>query len=117
NDPAAHGSGDFVYAPADPPQVVNGKVIAVAQSSLPDSDEFSEVHAFWHINQLFDFARGLSHAAAPIFPNENIQPFQMRDEKRNPPRKPAIWSNVTLPDYNEAAANLFGGMGKAYTNN
>ncbi len=96
-----NGSGDYVYPPNDPPPAA-----PVSQSVAADSDEFAEVHAFWHVNQVYDFVRSLSSAAAPLFPTENIPPFQMRDEKRSPRRLPAVWANVTLPDFQDMQANF-----------
>lgn len=94
NDPALHTSGDYVYAPIDAPTG------AVSQSSLPDSDEFAEVHAFAHVNRVFDWFRELSTSAAPIFPGQSIPPLLLAGEKLNPPRKLTVWTNITIPDFN-----------------
>ncbi|MFZ5470347.1 MAG: hypothetical protein ACOZIN_13000 [Myxococcota bacterium] len=92
NDPALHSTGDYVYAPVDSPSG------AVTQASASDSDPFAEIHAFYHVNQIYDWVRGLSAAASPLFPGQNIPPFQLRDEKRQPARKLAVWANLTIPD-------------------
>ncbi|MBI3185824.1 MAG: hypothetical protein HYZ28_27115 [Myxococcales bacterium] len=100
NDPALNDGGSYVFTPFDPPTG------PVSQSQPTDSDPFAEVHAFYHLNSVYDFVRGLSSAAAPIFPGENLQPFRMRDEKRTPPRTPASWANVTLPDVEDMQKNI-----------
>jgi DNA-directed RNA polymerase subunit K/omega len=102
-----NASASWVYPPLDPPaRGAGGRPGPVAQSEPADSDHFSEVHAFFHVNAVFDWVRALSTASAPLFAGENIPPFQMRDEKRNPRRTPAVWTNVILPDLNELQSNL-----------
>jgi hypothetical protein len=95
-------SGDFRYTPVDPP--VNKTVVDPADPS--NSDEFAEVHSFFHVNRVYEWVRGLSATAAPIFPGDGgILPFTMRDERRTPAQEPAIWSNVMFPNVQEIAAN------------
>jgi hypothetical protein len=103
NDPAKHDAGTFEYPPIDPPMP--------GPFSLTDpaaSDDFSEVHAFYQVNREYDWVRGLSTAATPLFPGNQpaISPFMMRDERRVPARKPALWSNVVFPDFNAIIANI-----------
>lgn len=90
-------SGNYVYAPVDPP--VNKMVVESTDRS--NSDEFAEVHSFYHVNRVYDWMRRLSTKARPIFPAQNIQPFMMRDERRVPAQKVAVWSNVMFPNFNE----------------
>ncbi|MFT3706962.1 MAG: MYXO-CTERM sorting domain-containing protein [Archangium sp.] len=89
---------DYAYTPVDPPT----NRTAVVASDLANSDEFAEVHSFYHVNTVYDWMRKLSTTAAPIFgANPMIQPFKMRDEKRMPAVKVAVWSNVMFPNFNE----------------
>lgn len=102
NDPAIHDAGSYVYPPRDPPALVSGSPGPVVQSDPAHSDEFAEVHAFFHVNSVYDWLRGLSVEAAVKFPTQSpaIAPFAMRDERRAPPQKPAVWANVMFPDFN-----------------
>lgn len=102
NDVNAHGSGDYVYQPVDPPDAG-----AIVQADPANTDPFSEVHAFYQVNKQYDWARGLSATAAPLFPGHQpaIVPFQMRDERMG--KKPATWVNVVFPNFNEL---LSGGL-------
>ena len=110
NDVLLHDAGSYVYAPIDPPIVTNGMVGPVVQSDLSHSDEFAEVHAFFHVNQVYDWVRGLSSAAAPLFPANvpAITGFKMRDELRVPARKVALLTNVVFPDISEITSNPLG---------
>lgn len=93
-----NGTGDFVYTPVDPP----ANRTAVVASDLANSDEFAEVHSFYHVNTVYDWMRKLSSTASPIFgSNPAILPFQMRDERRVPSVKVSVWSNVMFPNFNE----------------
>lgn len=110
NDVAKHDAGSFEYPPIDPPQMGAFQLLDPA-----NSDEFSEVHSFYQVNKVYDWVRGLSRAAAPVFPMNQpaITPFRMRDERRMPARKPAIWTNVVFPDFQTILANpacVFNGM-------
>jgi len=94
-------SGDYRYTPADPP--VNKNVVEASDPS--NSDQFAEVHSFYHVNTVYDWMRGLSTAAAPIYgSNPVIAPFKMRDEKLQPPVRVGVWSNVMFPNFNELFA-------------
>lgn len=103
NNVALHDAGSYVYAPIDPP--LGGTSTVVAQTDPAYSDEFSEVHAFVHINSVYDWVEGLSRAANPSF---STPLFQMRDNNpnnRTPTRTVTVWSNITFPDYNEITQN------------
>ncbi len=95
-------SGTYEYPPVDPPM---NKAVVVA-GDLANSDPFAEVHAFYHVNRIFEWVRGLSRAATPIFASPAILPFTMRDERRTPPQQPAVWANVMFPNFNELLSNL-----------
>ncbi len=108
NDPAVHASGDFTYTPVDPPQ---GAAITMADPA--NSDEFAEVHAFFHVNRVYDWVKGLSAAAQAMPGGSAIKPFVMRDELRTPAKKTAVWANVMFPNYNEVIGHFpcgFAGM-------
>jgi hypothetical protein len=92
---------DYAYPPVDPPK---NKTL-VASSDPANSDPFAEVHAFYHVNTVYEWVRGLSRSAKPIFPNQPIEPFKMRDEKRVPAQKVAVWTNVMLPNIQEIVAD------------
>lgn len=95
------GRTDYVYAPVDPPT----NRTTVLASDLANSDPFAEVHSFYHVNTVYDWMRKLSVSAAPIYgTNPMIQPFRMRDERRTPAVKVAVWSNVMFPNFNELFA-------------
>ncbi|MCC6334371.1 MAG: hypothetical protein IT380_10335 [Myxococcales bacterium] len=97
-------TGDYVYTPGDPP--VNKMVVEAADPS--NSDEFAEVHSFFHVNTVYDWMRRLSVKANGLYAgNPAIAPFQMRDERRMPPQKPAVWANVMFPNFNELLAGGF----------
>ncbi|MBK7859571.1 MAG: hypothetical protein IPJ65_13325 [Archangiaceae bacterium] len=103
NDPTRHDAGTFEYAPVDPPAPGG-----VTVNDPASTDEFAEVQAFYQVNREYDWVRGLSTAAQPLYPGNQpaIVPFKMRDERLNPSRKPAIWSNVVFPDFNAIIANI-----------
>lgn len=104
NHPLLHDAGSYVYPPIDPPALNGMNPVPPTQSSLADSDEFSEVNAFYQVNVVYDWVRGLSAKAKGSFPT--LEPFKMRDEKRTPtPRQPAVWTNVTLPDFRTITDN------------
>lgn len=97
-----NGTGDFDYTPVDPPT----NRTAVLMSDLANSDPFAEVHSFYHVNTVYDWMRKLSTTAQPIFGNNPaILPFKMRDERRVPAVKVAVWSNVMFPNFQELFAN------------
>lgn len=95
NDPSLNDGGSYEYRPVDPP--VNKTV--VDPSDLANSDPFAEVHAFYHVNRVYDWVRQLS--ATPLAGQPALLPFKMRDEKRTPPLRPAVWSNVMFPNFQE----------------
>ncbi len=101
NDENVNPAGNYVYAPVDSP----GGAQLASQANPSDSDPFVEAHAFWHVNRVYDFIRGLSTSANTLFPGENIPPFQMRDEARG--KVPAVWVNVVIPDQNEMFSSYF----------
>jgi hypothetical protein len=93
-----NATGDFVYPPADPPT----DKTAVNPEDLSNSDEFAEVHSFYHVNTVYDWVRRLSRKADAIDAGVlTLSPFRMRDERRSPPQKVAVWSNVMFPNFNE----------------
>jgi uncharacterized protein (TIGR03382 family) len=96
-----NATGDYVYTPVDPP----ANAAVVDPNDPANSDPFAEVHAFYHVNQVYDWVRGLSATAAPLFPSNQpaITPFKMRDERNE--KKVALWANVMFPDFNEIYAN------------
>jgi hypothetical protein len=94
-------AGTYQYTPVDPPAnkaIVDGKDPA-------NSDQFAEVHSFYHVNGVYEWMRGLSRKGAPIFGSPTIAPFKMRDEKRSPALRPAVWSNFMFPNFQEVFAN------------
>lgn len=103
-----NASGDFVYTPVDPP----ANAMAVEASDPSNSDEFAEVHSFYHVNTVYDWVRHLSTKADAVYGgNPAIAPFSMRDERpsyRMPPQKVAVWSNVMFPNFNELISGGFG---------
>ena len=104
---AASGTNDagnhYIYTPVDPP-------VNAAEVSLDDpanSDEFAEVHSFYHVNRVYDWVRGLSATSQVVFAGQpTVRPFAMRDERRTPSRKPAIWANVMFPNIQELQDNI-----------
>lgn len=100
-----NATADFAYTPVDPPT----NRTAVLASDLANSDPFAEVHSFYHVNTVYDWMRKLSTRAQPIFgSNPAIAPFRMRDERRVPAVKVAVWSNVMFPNFPEIQANCGG---------
>lgn len=94
-------SGDYAYTPIDPPM----NKTTVVGTDLANSDAFAEVHSFYHVNNVYEWVRGLSKKAGVLYPNPAIAPFTMRDERRTPARKVAVWSNVMFPDIQEVFSN------------
>lgn len=87
--------GDYRYDPVDPP--ANRAVVELNDPA--NSDTFAHTHSFYHVNRVYDWVRGLSSLAAPLFPANQpaIGPFKMRDERRTPARRVAVLSNVLIP--------------------
>jgi hypothetical protein len=94
NDPAVHASGDYVYTPVDPPGTV-----APSINNPADSDEFAEVHAYFHVSKAYDAVRALSLVAGGRF-----SPFTMRTTTPNGDL-PAVWVNVADADLGSAQPN------------
>ncbi len=111
NDPSVLGSGEFsgdagsyLYTPVDPPQGAS-----VQLTDPTNSDQFAEVHSFFHVNRVYDWVRGLSSRAQATFTQQPaIRPFAMRDEVAG--RKPAVWANVTFPDIQAEITRVDGGI-------
>ena len=98
-----NGTGDYSYTPVDPP---TNRTMVVA-GDLANSDEFAEVHSFYHVNTVYDWVRRLSGKAQGIYGNNPaIIPFKMRDERRVPAVRVAVWSNVMFPNFNELFGNV-----------
>jgi len=107
NDVARHDAGSFEYTPYDPPRnFADGGFDYLDPAA---SDAFSEVHAFYQVNRVYDWMRKLSRQARPFFPNNMrlMTPFSMRDERRMPARKPALWTNLVFPNLLEALSQGF----------
>lgn len=56
--------GDYRYAPVDPPT----NRTTVDYDNPANSDTFAHVHAFYHVNRVYDWVRGLSTRGATLFP-------------------------------------------------
>jgi uncharacterized protein (TIGR03382 family) len=80
----------------DPPRSAT-----VTQADPADSDPFAEVHAYFHVNNVYAYMRALS-TGGPL----NLPPFAMRDVARG--KKPAVWTNVSDPDFNAATQTAAG---------
>jgi uncharacterized protein (TIGR03382 family) len=89
-----HASGDYVYAPVDPPQAV------VSQADPASSDEFAEVHGFFHVNKMHEWVVGLSANANKIDGGlqGQLEPFALRGMTEEM-KKLTLWSNVVVPDF------------------
>jgi Zn-dependent metalloprotease len=90
-------SGTFEYTPVDPP---TNRAMVVA-TDLANSDAFAEVHSFYHVNRVYDWMRQLSNKAGGFAGQPQVMPFKMRDERRTPAQKVAVWSNAMFPDQAE----------------
>ncbi|MFZ5442920.1 MAG: hypothetical protein ACOZQL_23140 [Myxococcota bacterium] len=100
NDPAVHPSGDYVYAPVDPPNTA-----APSIRNPADFDEFAEVHAYFHVNKAYDAVRALS--VGPLARDGGFSPFRMRDTGAGGDL-PAVWVNVADADFANATPNSQG---------
>lgn len=108
--PLSNDAGsNYAYTPVDPPK----NKATVVLDDPANSDEFAEVQSFYHVNRVYDWVRGLSAAGQTIFAGQQpaVRVFAMRDERRMPSRKPAIWANVMFPNFNELQTNIQGGFG------
>ncbi|MEW5741907.1 MAG: hypothetical protein AB1938_23535 [Myxococcota bacterium] len=92
NNPQLHPSGDYVYAPVDPPTTATPSI-----NSPADYDEFAEVHAYFHVSKAYDTLIALSQGPVP-----GLTPFAMRVTGAD---KPAVWVNVSDPDFQNASQN------------
>lgn len=95
NDPSIHPSGDYVYAPVDPPGT---QFPSLAQPA--DYDEFAEVHAYYHVSKAYEAVRGLS--VGPLARDGGFSPFAMRNVGT---QLPAVWVNVSDADFQNAEPN------------
>ncbi|MBL9037997.1 MAG: hypothetical protein JNG84_05720, partial [Archangium sp.] len=101
---STNDAGSFEYPPVDPP----ANPTTVVASDPANSDEFAEVNSFFHLNRVYDWVRGLSASAQGTFSGHQpaVSAFAMRDERRTPSRKPAVWANVMFPNFNELQSSL-----------
>ncbi len=74
NDPAINPNGNYLYTPVDPPTGTNPN----AQSPA-DFDEFAEVHAYFHVNKVYDYLKALS--VGPFAGDAGFSTFILRDQK------------------------------------
>lgn len=95
DDPAVHASGDYVYAPVDPPGTP-----APSINQPADFDEFAEVHAYYHVSLAYESVRQLS--VGPLARDGGFSPFAMRNAG---PDLPAVWVNVSDADFGSAMPN------------
>lgn len=93
NDPLVHASGDFVYAPVDPPSSAVPSI-----SSPADWDAFAEVNAYHHVSKTYDMLRGFSYG--PLTADGGFTPFKMRDPGNG--KLPTVWVNASEPDFYNA---------------
>lgn len=100
NDPLLHPSGDYVYAPVDPPNTA-----APSINNPADYDEFAEVHAYHHVTKSYEVIRGLS--SGPFAQDAGVSLFSMRDTGAGG-GLPTVWVNVSDADLNSAQPNAQG---------
>ncbi|MBL8910005.1 MAG: hypothetical protein JNM17_04785 [Archangium sp.] len=105
NDPLVHPSGNYVYAPVDPPGTA-----AISVNNAADWDEFAEVHGYYHVSKAYEAVRTLS--VGPLARDGGFSPFVMRDTGANGD-VPTVWVNVCDPDF---AAAMDNGMGVYVSN-
>jgi hypothetical protein len=98
NDPSVHASGDYVYAPVDPPRTA-----APSINNPADFDEFAEVNAYYHFTKAYEAMRALS--VRPVANAGPFSPFAMRNVGT---KLPVVWVNVSDPDFNSATPNAQG---------
>jgi len=98
NDPALHASGDYVYAPVDPPTTP-----APSITSPADYDEFAEVHAYYHVSKAYDAVVAMSEG--PLAADGGLAPFRLRMAGAD---LPAVWANASDPDFQRAMQNSNG---------
>ncbi len=90
NDPAVNPAGNYLYTPVDPP-TGSGPNLA----SPADWDTFAEVHAYFHVNKVYDYLKDLS--AGPIGPDAGFLPFILRDQKIG--KVAAVQVNASEPTF------------------
>ena len=103
----AEVTGDYRYTPVDPPSPVCGAsgVCTATPGDPAAEDLFAEVHAYHHVDTVYDWTRALSSTAAGVFPGDTkLQPFQLRDAKVG--RVPSVWANALMPNQDEAFASF-----------
>lgn len=89
SDPEVHASGDFVYAPVDPPTTASPQITSPA-----DYDEFAEVQGYYHANKVYDLMETLS-TGGNLF-----SPFTLRDNRQG--KQAAVWVNASEPNLGAA---------------
>lgn len=100
NDPALHASGDFVYAPIDPPTGARP-----SYASAADWDAFAEVMGYFHVVKVYDTFAGLSRG--PLVTDAGVfSPFVQRDNAIGRPF--ATWVNASEPDLQTATRGATG---------
>ncbi|MBS1148656.1 MAG: Protein-N(5)-glutamine methyltransferase PrmC, partial [Myxococcaceae bacterium] len=90
NDPAVNPNGNYLYAPTDVPTGAGPN-----PQSPADFDEFAEVHAYFHVNKVYDYLRALS--IGPLTADAGFSAFAMRDSKLG--KVPAIQVNASEPAF------------------
>ncbi len=107
-DVNVHDAGNYMYEPVDPAtpkQVLQDGTAIVDVYNPANSDPFVEVQAYYQVNKVYDFMKELSLAAkGPFNLDAGFAPFQTRDAKLG--KKSAVWTNVTLPNVNEAISSM-----------
>ncbi|MFT3712945.1 MAG: hypothetical protein QM817_35280 [Archangium sp.] len=102
NDPMLHPSGDFTYAPVDPPGTA-----APSVNNPADWDEFAEVHGYYHVSKAYEAIRQLS--IGPLARDGGFSPFDLRTADMNGPLDLlTVWVNVSDPDFANAMPNASG---------
>ncbi|MEW6429963.1 MAG: hypothetical protein AB1730_00535 [Myxococcota bacterium] len=95
NNPSLHPSGDYVYAPVDPPTTPTPTI-----NSPADYDEFAEVNAYYHVSKAYDALTALSQG--PMAVDGGLAPFALRSTGAD---LPAVWVNASDPDFQNATQN------------
>jgi hypothetical protein len=99
NDPSVHPSGNFVYAPVDPPGTA-----APSVNNPADWDEFAEVHGYFHVSKAYEAVRQLS--VGPLARDGGFSPFDLRSTgPTGPLGLLTVWVNVSDPDFANATQN------------
>jgi hypothetical protein len=90
NDSAIHLTGNYVYAPVDPPTTQYP-----SNTSPADFDAFAEVNAYYHVNKTYDLLRSFSYG--PLSADGGFTPFKMRDYGIG--KLPVVWVNASEVDF------------------